>query len=367
MKRVLAQMRKELTQTSRDRLTVALALILPVILLWLLGSAISLDVNSINIVVQDLDRSILSRGYIETLQGSLTYHLVGLSAQSRPDTALASGQARAAVIIPEGFERRLRRGQAAEVQWLIDATDANTANIMRASAPALSQSFLNRIKAVEQQALVKAHIRFWYNPGRRSDQFIGPGMLAMGLALFPPLLAALAMSRESEQKTILQVYVSSISAGEYLLGKVLAFMVVSLLEWALCLLASIILFGIWFAGDPTPFLVCTLLYVFCNVCFGVMVGAVIANQAAAIQATQIVGFLFSFLMSGFIFPVSNIPVGIRWVSNLVPATYYLLIIRDCFLRGGGWGAVWQAPLVLTAIGAFFFTMAWLRMRRMQVD
>lgn len=367
MKRILAQTRKELTQTFRDRLTVALALVLPLILLWLLGSAISLDVNSIGIAVQDLDRSTLSRSYIETLQGSLTYRLVGFQIESRPEMMLASGHARAAVVIPEGFERSLRRGQTAEVQWLIDATDANTANILRASAPALSQSFLNKNRALKQQPLVKADLRFWYNPGLRSDQFIGPGMLAMGLALFPPLLAALAMSREGEQKTILQVYVSSISAGEYLLGKVLAFMVVSLLEWVLSLLVSIMLFGVWFAGDPTPFLVSTLLYVFCNVCFGVMIGAVIANQAAAIQATQIVGFLFSFLMSGFIFPISNIPAGIRWLSNLVPATYYLQVIRDCFLRGGGWEAVWHAPLAMSAIGLCFFTIAWLRMRRMQVD
>lgn len=367
MKRVLAQMSKELTQTFRDRLTVALALVLPLILLWLLGSAISLDVNSINIAVQDLDRSTLSRNYIETLQGSLTYHLVGLQIESRPDMVLASGQARAAVVIPEGFERSLRRGEIGEVQWLIDATDANTANILRASAPALSQSFLNRVKAVEQQPLVRANLRFWYNPGRRSDLFIGPGMLAMGLALFPPLLAALAMSREGEQKTILQVYISSISASEYLLGKVLAFTVVSILEWALLLVASVLLFGIWFAGDPTPFLVCTLLYIFCNVCFGVMIGAVIANQAAAIQATQIAGFLFSFLMSGFIFPISNIPATIRWISTLVPATYYLQVIRDSFLRGGGWEAVWHAPLVLSFIGAFFFIIAWLKIRRMQVD
>ena len=207
----------------------------------------------------------------------------------------------------------------------------------------------------------------WYNPGVDSDKYIGPAVFAVVLALFPPLLAALATSREGEQKTILQVYVSSISAGEFLLGKILAFFVIALAEWALALVLSIFYFDLSFVGDPTPLLVGTVFYLFCTVSFGVMVGVVIPNQATAIQAVAFFGFLLSFLLSGFVFPVSNVPAAIRWIAAVVPARYFIEIARDTFVRGGGWPAVWHAPVMLAVIGAFFFLLAWRKMRHMQVE
>ncbi|HZS48215.1 MAG TPA: ABC transporter permease, partial [Blastocatellia bacterium] len=258
------------------------------------------------------------------------------------------------------------RGNNADVQWLIDATDANTANIMRGNAAAVTQAFMAQIHPSNVQPAIVADTRLWYNPGRDSKKYIGPGAFAVVLALFPPLLAALAMSRETDQKTILQVYVSSISAHEFLLGKILGFFVLGVAEWVLAVIFAVTLFGLRFAGDPTPFLVGSVLYLLCNVSFGVMVGAAIPNQAAAIQAVALVSFLLSFLLSGYIFPISNVPASLRWIANIVPARYFVELTRDAFLRGGGWPAEWRAPLVLAALGLFFFMMGWRRMRKMQV-
>jgi ABC-2 type transport system permease protein len=135
----------------------------------------------------------------------------------------------------------------------------------------------------------------------------------------------------------------------------------------LALIVSVFLFDLRFAGDPTPFLVGTVFYLFCSVSFGVMIGVTIPNQAAAIQAVAGVQFLLSFLLSGFIFPVSNIPAGIRWLSAFVPARYFIEICRDAFVRGGGWPAVWTAPMILAVIGSVFFLQAWRKMRHMQLD
>jgi len=368
MRRIIAQARKELTQTFRDRLTLALALVLPLVLLALLGTAISLTVKDIPVVVQDLDQSPLSRRYVETLQTSLTFRIVSLPVAVQPPEALAASRARAAIIIPQHFERDLQRGRDTEVQWLVDASDANTANIIRASSAALTQAFLARLRpAATARPSIRAEMRFRYNPGRESEKYIGAGAFAVLFSLFPPLLSALAMSREGEQKTILQVYTSSISAHEYLFGKVLGFMVIAAAEWVLMLVLAFALFGLRFAGDPVPLLLSTVIYLFCSVSFGVMVGAAIPNQATAIQATQMGGFLLSFLQSGFIFPVANIPLGVRWISSLIPARYYIVVVRDAFFRGGGWDAVWNAPLMLALLGGVFFAVAWLRMRRMQVE
>lgn len=367
MRRIIAQARKELTQVFRDRLTLALALGLPLVLLALFGTAISLTVTNMPVAVQDLDQTPLSRQYADTLRASLTFRVEPLALDARPADALDRGATRAVIIIPQNFERDIRRGQNAEVQWLVDATDANTANGIRAYAAALTQAFLAQGRPTASfRPAIRAAVRFWYNPGRESEKYIGTGAFAVMLALFPPLLAALALSREDEQQTILQVYVSSISAHEYLLGKTLGFMVIAAAEWALSLVLAFALFGLRFAGDPAPLLVSTVVYLFCSVSFGVMIGAAIPNQAAAIQATQLGAFLLSFLLSGFIFPISNIPVGVRWIAGIVPARYYIAVVRDAFLRGGGWPAVWNAPLALALIGGAFFMIAWLRMRRMQV-
>lgn len=366
MRRIIAQARKELTQVMRDRLTLVLALVLPMALLALNGTAISLSVTDLPIVIQDLDNTPSSRRYIDAFRSSLTFRIVELPVAEQPETALLEDRARGAVIIPEHFERDLRRGVNTEVQFLVDASDANSANIMRGSASAITQAFVAEMRPANSIP-IQPQVRLWFNPGRRSSTNIAPSMLAVGLSLFPPLLAALAMSREGEQKTILQVYVSSISAYEYLLGKLSAYMVIALAEWFLCLVLTIWMFGLRIVGDPTPFLVCTVLCLFATVSFGVMIGAAIPDQAAAIQATQLAGFLLSYLLSGAIFPLANIPAGIRWISYAIPARYYIEVVRDALVRGGGWPGVWDAPIALSIIGAVFFTIAWVRMRKMEVS
>ncbi len=366
MRRIIAQARKEITQVLRDRLTLVLALVLPLALLALNGTAISLSVTDLPIVVQDLDKTEESRSFIEAFRSSLTFRVIEMPVNEQPERSLFENKARGAVIIPAHFGSDLERGMNTDIQFLIDASDANTANIMRGAATAVTRSFAKNLRS-NVFLPIKADVRLWFNPGRDSTQYIAPSMLAVGLSLFPPLLAALAMSREGEQKTILQVYVSSISASEYLLGKISAYWLIALAEWFLCLLLMYFLFGLGLRGDPTPFFVSTVIYLFCTVSFGAMVGAAIPNQAAAIQAVQLAGFLLSYLLSGAIFPVDNIPFPLNLISYLIPARYYIEVVRDAMVRGGAWADVWHAPLILAAIGLFFFFIAWRKMRLMQVS
>ncbi len=170
MKRIIAQARKELTQVFRDRLTLVLALLLPLILLALLGTAISFSVTNLPIVVQDLDQTPLSRRYIDAYRNSLTFRIVELAANERPERALDENRARGAIIIPRNFERDLRRGGNPEIQWLVDAADANTANVMRGSATAVTQAFVAQElrTAASARPAVKADLRLWFNPGREA-------------------------------------------------------------------------------------------------------------------------------------------------------------------------------------------------------
>ncbi len=374
MRRILAQARKELTQLVRDRLALGLVLVLPLCLTALLGTSISLTVTDIPIVIQDLDQTPLSRRYADMFRSSLTFRVVTLPPATSPATMLDWGWTRAALIIPEHFERQIRRGRPAEAQVLVDATDGNTARLTRGSAGAITRAFAQQLAQTgtgatiqtATGATIQTATRLWFNPGREPGKFYGPGFLVLGLSIFPTVIAALAMSREGEQKTILQVYVSSISAHEFLLGKILAGMAIGLAQCLLGVGLMYTLFGLQFAGDPTPFVAGSVLYVFCMAAFASLVGAAIPNQAAAVQAVALGGFLLSFLLSGLIFPIENIPDGLRWISNLVQARYYVVIVRDAFLQGGGWPAVWWAVLAVGAIGLVFYTLAWRSMRRMQV-
>jgi ABC-2 type transport system permease protein len=366
VRRIIAQARKEIVQTLRDRLALAFALVLPVCLIALLGTAISLSVTDIPIVIQDFDQTPLSRAYADAFRTSLTFRVVSLPPATPPSAALAAGWARAAVIIPEHFARAIHRRAPAETQLLVDATDTNTALLARGGASQITRAFARGLGPGAAPAAVRAATRLWFNPGREPRKFYGPGMFVLALSIFPPLLAALAMAREGEQQTILQVYVSSISAHEFLLGKILAGMAIGLAEWLLALGVMFTLYGLRFAGDPTPLLVASVVFLFCVVSFGALVGAAIPAQAAAMQAVALGGFLLGFLLSGLIFPIENIPGGLRWISSLVQARYFIVVVRDAFLQGGGWPAVRWAVLAIGAIGLGYYTLAWWTMRRMQV-
>ena len=366
MRRIIAQTRKELTQIVRDWRTLVLALVLPLVLLVLNGSAISLTVSDLALVVQDFDDSPASRELIDAFRSSLTFHVVSFPPDKEPEEAFASNTAHAALVIPARFGRDVARGVDSPVQMLIDASDANTAKLIAGYSTQIIRGFDRQLSGDTQGEPVQAAIRLWYNPGRSSKKFYGPGIFVLGISMFPSLLAALAMAKEGEQKTILQVYVSSISAHEFILGKILAFVIVALAECALSLILLFTYFGLSFAGDPTPFIVATVLYSFCVASFGTMVGAAIPHQAAAMQAVALGGFLLVFLLSGLIFPVENIPAGLRWLSHFVWGRYYIEIVRDALLQGGGWPATGLKVLIIGVIGTIFYFIAWRSMRRMQL-
>lgn len=364
MRRVLAQTRKELIQIVRDWRTLSLALVLPLVLLLLMSTALSLTPNRLPIIVQDLDGSAASRVFIDAFSASVTFHVVSWPTDRHPEDAFTSNAAYAALIIPRHFGRDMARGLTTPVQLLVDASDANTAKLTAGYSEQITRAFDESHSL--QAPPVQAAMRFWYNPGRSSKKFFGPGIFVLGLSMFPPLLAALAMAKEEETKTILQVYVSNISAHEFLVGKIAAYSAVTLVECLVMLIALFTYFGLSFAGDPAPFVIATVLYAFCVASFGTMAGAAIPSQVASIQVVAFGGFLLVFLLSGLMFPIDNIPPGIRWISNVVWGRYYIEIVRDALLEGGGWQATWYKVGIIPVIGAVFYAIAWRGMRRMQV-
>ncbi|WP_416676823.1 ABC transporter permease [Egbenema bharatensis] len=364
MRRVLSQCYKELAQFRRDRLTVALAFILPFLTLLIFGYAIRLEAQNIPITIQDFDNTPLSRSYIERLYA--TNQFAATPRVNDVAEAIDRGVATAGVIIPPNFSQQVQSGRGSTVQVLIDGTDVNNARVIRNSIQATTRFFVQDSGLQTTPPSIRPVTRIWFNPGRQESLYIVPGTCAVILWIYPSLLAALAMVREKEQGTIVQVYASSLSASELLFGKVLAYLLVGLCEAIAVIGASMILFGLWFAGDPTPFLLATPLFITVATLFGLTIGTRATSQNAAVQAVATIGFLTAFLLSGFIYPLSNIPFPLSIVSNVVPARYYIPIIRDAFVRGTGWVGVWSHVLILMLLGFVLFQAARRNLSKMQL-
>ncbi len=366
MKRIFAQTIKELTQLGRDKLSLLMALGLPLILLLLFGFGVSLKVNQINFAIQDLDGTSVSREYVATFERTTKFNIVAYGPNVNVPQLLDRSKVAAGLIIPPKFARDfLRAKRGAEAQILVDGTDSNTANIVRGYAKGITNTFVENSQG-RNVPVVSLQSQLWYNPGLETLKYIGPGALAITVTLFPALLAALATAKEYEQGTILQVYASSLTGMEYLLGKAAAFWLVGMAEVLLVNIEAWLVFGLWFAGDPTPMIVGSSLYIACGVFWGIFLGRSTQIQSAAIQAVSFTAFLLSLQLSGYIYPVSNIPIAVRWISYLIPAQHYILITRDAYARGVGWLGVWLPVLALAMLASLFFFLAWRRLRSMQV-
>lgn len=389
MNRILAQSRKELAQFWRDRLTVALAFVLPLLTLLIFGFAIRLETDAIPLAIQDFERSPLSRAYIERLLATNQFEIAPLPRSPGPDrpnpaiAAIDQGRAKATVVIPPNFSRQLLSQPSVAVQVLVDGTDVNNARVIANGIRATTNFFLqvgalppvNPLPRGNEasnppspaQGQVDPQIRIWFNPGRQESLYIVPGAFAVILWIYPSLLAALAMVREKEQGTLVQVYASSLRATELLLGKGLAYFLVGLAETLFIVVLSGFLFRLRLAGDPTPLLVSIPLYLATSVLFGLLIGVRTTTQNAAVQAVATIGFLSALLLSGFIYPVSNIPFPLSLIPNILPARYFMLVTRDAFVRGTGWPGVWFVPLVLALLGFLLFQATWRGLRPMQLS
>lgn len=367
MKRILSQCIKELAQFRRDRLTLALAFLLPFATLLIFGFAIRLEAKDIPLIVQDFDRTNMSNGYIESIYATNQFKPVNWDINASPQLAIDLSLAKAVIIIPPDFTRHLVATKQADVQVLVDGTDANNARVIKNGIKATTNSFMRIQGLIADVNPITTQTRLWFNPGRKESLSIVPGTFAVVLWIFPSLLAAISMVREKEKGTILQLYASSLSSTELIWGKALAYWVVAMGMALLVMGGGATIFGLQFAGDPSPFLLGTLIYLWASTMFGLMIGARVNDQNAAVQAVSLVGFLTSFLLSGFIYPLSNIPFPLSLIPNVVPARYFIEITRDAFVRGVGWSGVWLSLVIIFLLGMVFFNVARKAMGRMQLS
>jgi ABC-2 type transport system permease protein len=366
VRRVWVQCIKELVQFRRDSLTVALAFALPVAMLFIFGFAIRLQIKNIPVAVQDFDRSPFSRDFISRIDASQELVAIPESLDRSPTALLDAGNVRATIVIPSGAQRDLSAGRPAPIQSLVDATDVVNAETIKQILTATSTFAGAAYAPPSAPPSVALHERIWFNPGGNEALFIVPGVYAVILAMYPTLLAAIAMVRDKERGTIVQAYASRLRASELIAGKCLALGSVGLAEAFAIMAIGSAVWGLHFAGDPVPLLIGTPLMVCCQVLLGLLIGAGTNTVTSAIQAAGSINSLISFLLSGFLYPVTTMPLVFQWLSFLVPARHFINVSRDAFVRGAGWPGVGSEILALAAIASILAVGAWLRMRPMQL-
>jgi ABC-2 type transport system permease protein len=366
VKKIWAQALKEFMLFRRDKLLILLAVLMPIVLMSLAGGTQTLRLRNVPLLVYDYDNTALSRTYLETYGAALTFRLTKHPPDESPEEALNSWRGRAALIIPQNFERDARRGAEPVVQLMIDATDSNAATALGNYAQTLNTSFAQKSGIGESPPkLVNMQQRLWFNPGLSNRVYFGTGALGLMLIIFPALLGALTTAKEYEVGTVIQAYASSLTAVQWILGKSLLYVLIGLVEFVICFALGLFAFDFSFPSDPSILLIATILYLLAGVYFGMMMGNATGNQSAAIQGVQMGSFLLSLLLSGYLFAVANIPVQIRWISSFLPATHYIQIVRNSILRDAGWGTSLRPVIALLILAFSFFALNVIQMRKMQ--
>ena len=330
MYRIYMQALKHWQEFRRDSLSISLSFLLPLITLLLFGYGIRLHAHDLKISVHDCSMTSAAREIVERLQATNSLH-ARVFGNCEYSNALESGDSKAVVLIPSDLERDLLSSKPAALEVLIDGTDIVNGRFVRS---AICGAIL-KVKSSSSELYSK---RILYNAGLKESIFVVPGVYGIVLWIFPCLLGCVAIAREREQGSMVQITLSSMSSVEYLLGKWVVYWLLGMGQAFLVLLAGYFLFGIKFLANPLPFIISLPLYLAAAVLFGLSIGAWSKSQTSAVQAVSSLAFFTSLLLSGFIYPLANIPGAFSWISYLVPPRYFIEISRSTFIKGAGWGS-----------------------------
>ncbi len=356
--RVKAITKKELIQIWRDPLSLAMALLMPVILLFIYGYAITFDIDNISTVVYDMDKSSLSREFVNQFHESGYFTVRSyVEGYTAIDPYLESGEARVALVIPGDFSERIRKNENAPVEVIIDGGDSNTATIAQGYTTAIAETFSHRIRGKTLTPLVSSRSRVWYNTELKSRNFIIPGLIAIIMSVIIALLSALTIAREWDRGTMEQLIATPVKAPELILGKLIPYFLIGFADTILSIIISTLLFDVPLRGSITLLLVLSGIFLFGGLSFGILVSIAGRTQLVASQAALITSFLPAFMLSGFIFSISNMPKPLQIVTYFMPARYFVSILKGIFLKGSSLKVLWLEATLLSLFAILVFILA----------
>lgn len=357
--RIAAVVEKEVKEVIRDPITVAIALLMPLVMLFLFGYAISLDVDNIPMGVLDQDRTPASRELVDRFVQSGYFRLATDYITVRGvEDGLLRNAIKIALVVPPGFQDAIARGGVAPVQILVDGTYSATANLVAAYAQTIVSSFGN-----DTTPLVQVEARVWYNPALRSVTYVVPGLFGVILMAFPPLLTALAITREKETGSIQQIFASPLTPAEFLAGKLMPYGFIAFVQIAMVIAVGFLWFGVPLRGNVALLFAAGLVYVFCTVGIGLLVSTVTNSQLVAMLLALIVTLMPSFLFSGFLFLIFTMPYFLQIYTRIFPARYFVDLSRGIVLKGAALPELWPSVVLLLVYTLAVFALAVWRFRK----
>jgi ABC-2 type transport system permease protein len=365
MHRVMHLMRKEFLELRADPRLFGVVVIAPILQLVMLGYAASTDVRNVPLAVVDYDRSAASRDLIARFDASPNFTVVDvLSSQREVDRELDSGRVWMALAVPSHYGEQLRRGEPTVVQVVADGTDANSTNVALGYAGSLVTGYARQLASASGAApatpLVSAQVRVWFNPQLESRYFMIPGILALVLLVVTTNLSSMALVREREVGTLEQLNVTPIARWELIAGKLLPYAVVGMLDVFLVLAVALGWFQVPLRGSLLLLLLMCLVYLMSTLGLGLFVSTISATQQQAMMTASFFFLIPMVFLSGFVFPIENMPAAIQPFTYLIPLRYFLVILRGIFLKGVGLATLWPDALALLAWGVGILTLATLR-------
>ena len=363
--RILAISKKEVRQLMRDKRMLYVLFVFPFVLLVLFGFAINFDVHHIKMFVYDQDKSIDSREFVNRLTSSNYFDIEGyLNAEKEIRGVLDRGNAQVVLVFPREFSKDIHAGRDAQLQILVEGVNANTASIvsnyMTLATATFSQNITANIlarKGGKSGLPLNVEARFWFNADLNSILYLIPGLISMILIITAVVSISLSLVREKERGTIEQINVSPLSSMELLLGKTIPYTVISLVISGIILVAGYFLFGMPIKGSIILLFFSTLIFLFASLNMGIFVSAISDSQQVAFQISTMVSLLPTFILSGFVFPIESMPPVIQVLTNITPAKFFIIILRDILLKGVGLGAFWPQLIYLLLFAAFFLGLA----------
>jgi ABC-2 type transport system permease protein len=366
LKRLAAVATKEIIQVRRDVRSLLIVVIMPIILVLLFGYGVNLDLKHMPIYVFDRENSQNSQDLLKRFQSS-EYFRVEKAVNSYPELvrAIDSSRASMALVIPHDFTQKLRAGGPVGVQALIDATDDNTANVIMGYTQSILQGYSSDLqlewrqrRGLPRQPMpLSVELRTWYNEDLESSAFIIPGVLALVMSVIGAFLTSLTVAREWERGTMEQLISTPVTSLEIMLGKLLPYFVIGMVDVGLCAALALYWFHVPFRGEMLTLFISSALFLVVVLSLGFFVSVIAKNQLAASQIALIATFLPAFLLSGFLFAIEQMPVFIQYVTRILPARYYVSVLKKIFLKGTPTGMLYPDLLPLCAFAFLLVVLA----------
>jgi ABC-2 type transport system permease protein len=363
IKRVFAITKKEFIHIRRDVRSLVLSFLIPIILLVLFGYALSLDVKNISATILDYDKSSYSREYINIFKESKYFAINNYTNSfDALKEDIKSGRSVVAIVIPSGFENKIKTGQKVSIQTIIDGSNSNKASISYAYVNAISQIFstdiLNGEGAITNLKIpLSTETRVWYNENLESKNFIIPGLIAIIMLIIASMLTSLIVSREWENGTMEQLIVSPIKPMELIIGKLIPYFLIGMFDLIVIVIAGKSVFNIYMKGSLLLLVLLSSLFLIGVLGMGITISIITKSQILSYQLALLTSFLPSYMLSGLVFPVSSMPKAIQYISYIIPAKYFIIILRGIFLKGNSFMILSMEVIYLAIFAVLVFIAA----------